>query len=146
MSTSSQAATALVMKFFAALDTREHRVAANLMAPDGVWWRQGRQLTGPAAVLAALEQRPANRHTCHVVTNVQFAHVDDQRAELSYYLTAYESLVDDAPEGAASADGATARGAAPVRLAGILLSEDQLTVIDGQWRIHRKSSRRMLPP
>lgn len=128
-----QAIKNLTHEFFRALDMREHAAASRLMAPEGVWLRQGEKLTGPAAVLAALDKRPANRLTCHVVSNFQVRRREAERVELLYYLAAYESLFDDA--GNASAP----------RLAAILISTDQLVHSSGQWRIQHKASQRLLP-
>ena len=62
------ACEAVVLAFFHALDTRRHEAAAALMAPDGTWLRQGKLLTGPREVLAAMEARAPQRTTCQVIT------------------------------------------------------------------------------
>jgi hypothetical protein len=127
-------ARALVAQFFHALDTREHAQAAALLAPDGVWHRQGMALNGADAVLQALERRPANRATAHIVSNFRMAPVGRAAVRLSYYLSAYESVTDD--QGRVS----------PPALVAVLATTDDLVRIDGQWRIACKSSLRLLPP
>jgi len=49
----------LLFKFYYCLDTRDYHGAAALFHPDGVWVRQGEQLLGPPAILAALALRSA---------------------------------------------------------------------------------------
>src|SRR3546814_14073473 len=60
---------ACVLKFFYALDIRDHETAASMLAPEGVWHRQGVALQGRAAVLEALAPRPESRRTCHIITH-----------------------------------------------------------------------------
>lgn len=126
-----RSAVALVMDFFAALDRRSHAEVAAWIAPEGTWHRQGRALTGPEAVRAALDARPAGRSTCHVITNVRMRRRDGQRVHLTYYLTAYEAIEVEAP--------------AP-RLAAILECEDVIEHLAQGVRIVEKTSRRLLPP
>lgn len=59
-----------VMRFYAALDFGDIEGVSALMAPDGIWHRQGKILKGPADVLAALRERPAGRVTAHLVNNL----------------------------------------------------------------------------
>jgi ketosteroid isomerase-like protein len=125
-------ATALVMRFFRGLDTRDHAAVAALMAPDGVWVRQGKPLNGPAAVMAALKQRPVNRVTCHLITNVWAEHFDAQRARLNFYLTAYEGSVTDSV-------------IAGVRMLGMRYCTDELVYLEDGWRIREKTSVAHMP-
>lgn len=127
-----EAATALVMRFFRGLDTRDHAAVAALMAPDGVWVRQGTRLNGPAAVMAALEQRPANRVTCHLISNLWAEQFDEQRARLNFYLTAYEGVMEN---GALTG----------TRMAGVRYCTDELVYLEGGWRIKEKSSVAHMP-
>lgn len=126
------ACEAVVLAFFHALDTRRHAVAAALMAPDGTWLRQGRLLTGPRDVLAALEARPPQRTTCHVITNLRLLEHRADQATVGYFLTAYDS------------DPQT-QGGAP-RLVAIRDCQDRLVASGQQWLLAEKRSRRHLPP
>lgn len=126
------ACEAVVLAFFHALDTRRHEAAAALIAPDGTWLRQGQLLTGPREVLAALEARPPQRTTCHVITNLRLLEYDGSRAMVGYFLTAYDS-------------DPQVQGGAP-RLVAIRDCQDRLAVHGQDWLLAEKRSRRHLPP
>ncbi|MFY1907548.1 nuclear transport factor 2 family protein [Achromobacter xylosoxidans] len=126
------ACEAVVLAFFHALDTRRHEAAASLIAPDGTWLRQGQLLTGPREVLAALEARPPQRTTCHVITNLRLLEYDGSRAMVGYFLTAYDS-------------DPQVQGGAP-RLVAIRDCQDRLAVHGQDWLLAEKRSRRHLPP
>ena len=126
------AIAAVVYRFFAGLDARDHGACAALMAHDGVWHRQGAELVGPTAVLAALERRDPARQTAHLVTNLWIEDADASQARVRFYLSAHEVRID--------ADGR----AGPVQLAGLRDCTDELVRQDGQWRIRSKTSRRLL--
>ncbi len=120
--------TALTLRFFRALDERDHAVCADLMAPDGVWERQGVLLRGGASVMHALELRAPGRRTCHVITNVIAAVQDAEHCRVQFYLVAYE--------GADGQDGKP--GVA--RLAGIRSCTDEMELTGKGWKIAHKSS------
>ncbi|MFY3160706.1 nuclear transport factor 2 family protein [Achromobacter xylosoxidans] len=126
------ACEAVVLAFFHALDTRRHEAAAALIAPDGTWLRKGQLLTGPREVLAALEARPPQRTTCHVITNLRLLEYDGSRAMVGYFLTAYDS-------------DAQVQAGAP-RLVAIRDCQDRLAVHGQDWLLAEKRSRRHLPP
>jgi len=142
------ACEAVVLTFFHALDTRRHDAAAALMAPEGVWMRQGKRLCGPQEVLAALDARAPERSTCHVITNLRLEAVEQggnkaddpssapasppTRATVGYFLTAYDSVPQE-------------QGGAP-RLVSIRECRDVLVATPDGWRLADKSSRRHLPP
>jgi len=127
------ACEAVILAFFHALDTRRHAEVAALMAEDGVWLRQGKALRGPQAVLQVLEARPAGRTTCHVITNIRLIEATAGRAELGYFLTAYESVAQEGAPGAP-------------RLVAIRDCRDALVRTPQGWRLADKQSRRHLPP
>ncbi len=127
------ACSTLVYQFFACLDCRDHKFAANLMAKDGVWHRQGKELRGPAAVLAALEERDPARKTCHLVTNLQVDQSNQATARVRYYMTAYETLI------------ATDSTASAPKMLGVRECTDDLVLEDGQWRIECKKSHLVMP-
>jgi hypothetical protein len=127
------ACSTLVYQFFGCLDRRDHQFAANLMARYGIWHRQGQVLRGPAAVLAALEERDPARKTCHLVTNLQVEQATQENARVRYYMTAYETLT--------AADGVSS---AP-KMLGVRECTDDLVLEGGHWRIECKKSHLVMP-
>ncbi|KRC77850.1 hypothetical protein D3C87_348610 [compost metagenome] len=127
-------AAAQVLNFFAALDQRRHDDVAQLMASDGIWHRQGRALTGPADVAAALAERDPARETAHIVTNLRAELTDAGRARVRFYLLAYESRTDGGPQEAAP------------RLVAIRSCTDELVHTESGWRFASRASHRHLPP
>jgi hypothetical protein len=127
------ACSTLVYQFFGGLDRRDHHLVANLMAHDGVWHRQGKELRGPSAVLTALEERDSARKTCHLVTNLYVEQDTQATARVRYYMTAYETL--------AAADGA----ASAPRMLGVRECTDDLVLEEGYWRIECKKSHLVMP-
>ncbi|TCT09439.1 nuclear transport factor 2 family protein [Paralcaligenes ureilyticus] len=125
----------VTLSFFHFLDTRRYLDLAALMAPDGVWLRQGQRLLGPDAVLAALNARSATRTTCHVVSNIRvslFEQSGARHARVFFYLTAYD-------------DGASPEQTG-LHLVAIRDCCDELIETEHGWRILEKSSHRQLPP
>lgn len=127
-------AAAQVLNFFAALDQRRHDDVAKLMAIDGTWHRQGRALTGPGAVAAALAERDPARETAHIVTNLQAELIGPDRAQVRFYLLAYESRTDGG------------EGEAAPRLVAIRSCTDELVHGDSGWLFSNRTSHRHLPP
>ena len=78
-----------IVRFFHYLDTRAYEKLAGLMAPEGVWNRQGKALKGRDMVLAAMHARPKGFTTQHLVTNLVVDVVDADHAEANYYLTVF---------------------------------------------------------
>ncbi|MFM0045590.1 nuclear transport factor 2 family protein [Paraburkholderia sediminicola] len=64
------ALTLLLNRFFVYLDDRKYDELIRLFAANGVWHRQGVTLEGPAKILDALQARPADLTTRHLLTNV----------------------------------------------------------------------------
>ena len=124
---------AVVYQFFGALDRRDHQATAQLVAKGGTWQRQGADLVGPDAVLAALEKRDPKRQTAHVVTNLWIEQASDTSARVRFYMSAYETLAGE--------DG---KHGAP-HFHGVRDCTDDLVREDGQWKIWWKKSRRFLP-
>lgn len=125
----SAACAASTLRFFRALDARDHAACAAAFAPGGAWHRQGRRLDTTAAIMASLEKRPADRTTTHLITNVIADRVDADRIVLRFLLTAYEGPVG-------------VEGAAPVgKLAGILDCRDEYVRTAAGWCIADKSTR-----
>ncbi|MEO6985770.1 MAG: nuclear transport factor 2 family protein [Paralcaligenes sp.] len=125
----------VTLSFFHFLDTRCYSDVAALMAPNGVWLRQGQKLVGPDAVLAALNARSATRTTCHAVSNIRvalFEQAGQRHARVFFYLTAYDD--SDSPERTG------------LHLVAIRDCCDELIETEDGWRILEKSSSRHLPP
>jgi limonene-1,2-epoxide hydrolase len=59
-----------VIRFFRALDDRDYHVLVALLAPDGVWHRQGKELRGEANIVAAMSSRSPTMRIHHLLTNV----------------------------------------------------------------------------
>jgi hypothetical protein len=74
-----------VIRFFRALDDREYGTLAALLAPDGVWHRQGKALHNEAEILAAMASRSATMRIHHLLTNV-FAEPHGEEAEVTAYM------------------------------------------------------------
>jgi hypothetical protein len=55
---------------YALLDSRDYASLTELFAADGVWDRGGRRRRGRAEIAAALAERPEDKRTMHVITNV----------------------------------------------------------------------------
>lgn len=124
---------AVVYQFFGGLDRRDHAATSRLMAAQGTWQRQGTDLVGPAAVLAALEERDPGRQTAHLVSNLWVEQASASSARLRYYMSAYETVT--------AADGSVS---AP-RMLGVRDCTDELVLEEGKWRIWWKKSCRLLP-
>lgn len=114
-----------IHNFYRELDTPGHEAqVANAFDGQGEWMRQGKLLTGPQEVEAALRLRDAGRRSAHVVSNFQLEKRDDGEWVTRYYLSAYAAQADQ-----------------PLQLLGIVDCSDQLRMRDGGLRIVRKTSR-----
>jgi hypothetical protein len=60
----------LICSFWHYLDSAEFESLGALMAPDGVWYRHGETLRGPAGVLAAMKTRSPTLQTQHLISNL----------------------------------------------------------------------------
>ncbi len=94
-----RAAERVIVKLWSALDSADFEGVANSFADDGVWHRQGKQLAGPAGVRAAMTERPKSARTRHLITNALVDAVDENNAEMQFYLTVYHHTAEpaDAP-------------------------------------------------
>lgn len=106
MTTSIVHCSQAIMRFYAALDAGDIEGVAGLMADDGVWHRQGKVLTGPAAVLAALRERPAGRVTAHLVNNLVIdLSADCTTATARYMLLVFRHDREPGERGTAPVEG-----------------------------------------
>lgn len=78
--------TNLVMRFFRHLDDRNYEALCGLLAPDSLWWRQGKVLCGPADAHAALLQRSGTLRIAHIMTNLVVDEFSPQRCVMRGYL------------------------------------------------------------
>lgn len=125
--------TRLVTRFYGLLDEKRYDEMAALFAEDGVWVRLGRELVGPAAIVAAMAERE-DWLTAHVVTNIRIAVTDADSAETTQYVTLYRL------EGVDAADGP----APVVPPLGILRHRDTLVRVGDDWKFKRKTSRAIM--
>jgi hypothetical protein len=77
------ACTHALHRFYSKIDAGDFDAVAQLMAPEGVWHRQGEQLKGPAAALAALGKRDPRIVSAHLVCNPVVDLLEPGLAELS---------------------------------------------------------------
>jgi hypothetical protein len=84
----------VAIRFFHYLDSYRYDDLAGLFTPDGVWHRQGKELRGSAALLAAMHARPAGTVTQHVASNILVDVLDADHAETTIYLTVYAHAGD----------------------------------------------------
>lgn len=94
-----------IHRFYAALDASDMDAVSAAMADDGVWHRQGQALRGPAAVQAALAQRPAGRRTAHLVQNLLVDVIDPGHAQAQFMTLVYRHDADAPLSGAAPLGG-----------------------------------------
>lgn len=116
--------TVAMTRFFHHLDRGHHEAVAALMAEDGIWVRQGKELVGPGAVLEALRARPADFVTRHLLSNLLVEITGDSEATVAYELSVYGQTGTEAP-----------------RHLSILTGEDRLVHTAAGWRIRLKKAR-----
>jgi ketosteroid isomerase-like protein len=85
--------------FFHALDCRRYERMLGLFTDDCRWLRQGQWLEGKAAVQAALEARPLDWDTRHVLTNAFVSALEKDSVEVEAYMTAYRYPAGAQPGG-----------------------------------------------
>lgn len=120
---------AATLRFFRALDARDHATCVAAFAPGGVWHRQGKQLDTAEAIAASLDARAKDRATCHVITNLISEESAPDRVVVRFVLTAYDGSVQP--------DGSTPTG----RLAGMMDGRDEYLRTSSGWRLLDKSTR-----
>ncbi len=113
-------------QFFHFLDRRDYSAVASLIAEDGVWIRQGLALTGGAEVRSALEARPSDFETRHLLNNVVVEILDASSARVAYDLSVY-----------------TRNGISPAIHAAIMSGTDLLGHDGAAWRIRLKQAEKI---
>lgn len=119
----------LIARFYHALDASDYTALASLLEADTVWLRQGKELTGPDAIIEALGQRHAERRTAHQLQNL-YVTLDESgtTATAKYYVNVYDN---QGPSGS-------------LQLKVIMVSEDQFALRDGRWRLLAKRAGKWL--
>lgn len=74
---------ALVIASYSLMDHGDYDACAELFAPDATWVRGGKPVRGRDAIRAALDQRPVEQVSRHVVTNVLVRQQDPVSATAS---------------------------------------------------------------
>jgi hypothetical protein len=123
------ACIAATLRFFRALDARDHAACVAAFASGGVWHRQGQALDTPEAMMASLEKRPTGRVTAHLLNNLIAESSGPDRITVRFLLSAYD--------GPANEDGS----AATARFAGVLDATDEYRRTAEGWRLAVKSTR-----
>ena len=85
----------LLADFFGCVDGNHLGGAAECFAPDGTWHRMGTDLTGREAILAALNERPADRITLHLFSNLRLLDHDADSATYTYGLIVHVTRTED---------------------------------------------------
>jgi hypothetical protein len=75
--------TNALYRFYGKIDAGDFNAVAQLMAPEGVWHRQGEQLKGPAGALVALGKRDPRIASAHLVCNPVVDLLEPGLAEVS---------------------------------------------------------------
>ncbi len=70
-------------------DTRQYDKLMNLFTPDGVWFRLGEELRGHEKLRKALEARPLEALSRHIISNVLVTVIDEDHAESVSYKSIY---------------------------------------------------------
>jgi hypothetical protein len=122
----------LVHRFYQSLDAGEFTTLSQLFRDGGIWFRQGKKLEGPQAVLSAMDDRPAGRKTAHLVQNFVLDIESSERAVARYFTLVYRCDSEDANPGPAPID----------RPLAISMNYDILIKDQQGWRLAEKKSER----
>lgn len=121
-----------VYRFYERYDQADYAALVDMFTPDGSWFRANQALNGRAAILAALQQRPAHRRSLHAVNNLQVMPSSPSQCELRYWLTVLRSDQALAPDEPASIRSATM----------VLSGSAQIVLRAGELRFTRKQLKR----
>jgi ketosteroid isomerase-like protein len=93
-----RACARLATACYTLMDLGRYDETAALFAEDATWVRGGNPTVGRAAIRAALDKRPADQISRHVVTNVVVTVLDDDNAEgAAYFMPLRGARKDGAP-------------------------------------------------
>jgi hypothetical protein len=115
----------MIYRFFLHLDEQQYDELSAMMAPDGTWLRNNVSLKGPAGVREAMRTRPVGFTTRHLITNVIVDIVDDDHADVTYYMTVFVHSGDAKPAGAVKMD-------LPMHVS---IFRQKVVRVAGAWRI-----------
>ena len=119
--------------FYLSLDACDFKAVANLIASDGIWYRQGKELKGPTEVLQALNERPKGRVTAHMVQNLVVNVCNENQASASYMCLVYRCDLKQ-----------PSTDPAPMQPLSILRYEDTFVRAHSeQWLLKTKQSQRI---
>jgi len=122
----------VVHRFYQALDAAEFVTLSQFFRDDGIWFRQGKKLEGPQAVLRAMDERPSGRKTAHLVQNFVVDIESSVRVVARYLTLVYRHDSDQSNRGPAPIDKALA----------ISMNYDILLKDHQGWRLIEKKSER----
>ena len=117
-----------IAQFYLSLDQGDTDGLLSCVTQDTVWLRQGKTLTGPDEIRAALAERNPDRITAHQCSNLHVTLEDATTATAVYYLTVYDN---QHPSGG-------------VQMKTILRSQDTFSLRDQQWVLTHKRSKKHL--
>ncbi len=89
----------LIYRFFLYLDEQNYDQLTKLMAPTGIWHRNGQALKGPEGVMEAMKTRPLGFTTRHLITNIMVNAADADHAAATFYMTVFAHTADVKPTG-----------------------------------------------
>ena len=89
----------IIYLFFRYLDDQRYDELVTLFAPDGIWHRAGKALRGPEGVREAMNTRPVEFTTRHLITNVVIDLTGTDDATASYYMTVFVHEGEQRPKG-----------------------------------------------
>ncbi|EUB98150.1 hypothetical protein PMI07_006464 [Rhizobium sp. CF080] len=78
-----------LIRFYTGLDECQFDMMASILTPDGLWRRGGVDIKGREMFLEAMNKRGADRHTRHILTNVQIDLQDETSGVAKFYSTAF---------------------------------------------------------
>lgn len=116
-----------VLGFFRDLDDNAYDSLVSRMAPDAVWHRQGKVLTGRGAVLDALSVRSRTMRIHHLICNLFADEVGDGRCAMRGYMLVVRHDAGRPLEGPAPLSG----------IENIRTTHVELARVDGAWLIAR---------
>ncbi len=102
---SAAEAVQTVIRMYRRLDDRDYKGIAALMAPGGVWHRQGAKLASEAEILAAMAKRSPTLMIHHLLTNLFADIAADGTAMVTGYMLVVRYDSGTQPAGAAPYTG-----------------------------------------
>lgn len=76
-------------RFFNAFDQWRYEDMVDMFAPEGVWHRAGKSLSGKDVIVGELNKRSRTQTVRHVITNIQVDVKSETTADTLLYVTAY---------------------------------------------------------